>query len=168
MLSRVCLSIQRFVLPCWVGAAVLFVFTSVAEQQSEHFRSSIKNLLALTRFPYYYGFGFLFMLTAIACSAGRWFSGDRSKTTLTVFGLLVVINVLMILDFQFVYQPLSEFMKDLLRPRDAEFTRYHQMSKYINSIEIILCTVAAVLVCREPRAQPIAGQTSPSAGLERH
>ncbi len=151
MLPRICLSVQRFLLPAWVGAAILFVVTSVAEQQFPDFASSIKNQLALIRFPKYYGFGFVFLLTSLACSAGRLAGGVRDKPTVAVFVLLTIANVLMIADFVFVYRPLADIMVDLLRPRDDEFKKYHQISKYVNAVEIVLCLIATILVCREPR-----------------
>ena len=58
----------RFLLAAWVGAAVLFVITSVAEQTSEHFDSLIRDQLATIRFPLYYQFGFACLFGAlIAC-----------------------------------------------------------------------------------------------------
>ena len=149
MLPRICLSMQRFLLSAWVGAAVLFVITSVAEQQFEDFASSIKNQLALIRFPLYYGFGFVVLGTSLLCGAGRIIKGERTSSTVIVFVLPVLANLLMAYDFQFVYRPLADIMVDLLRPRDDEFTKYHQMSKYINAVGILLTMIAAMLVCRE-------------------
>jgi glucan phosphoethanolaminetransferase (alkaline phosphatase superfamily) len=153
MLPRICLSMQRFLLPAWVGAAVLFVVTSVAEQQFEGFASTIKNQLALIRFPLYYAFGFIMLLTSLGCGTARMVKGERSKATVTVFALLLIANVLMIVDFLFIYQPLANIMVDVLRPRDDEFTKYHQMSKYINAVNVFLSAIAAIIVCREPRGQ---------------
>lgn len=152
MLPRICLSMQRFLLPLWVGAAVLFVLTSVAEQRSAWFEPGVKNQLALIRFPYYYAFGLGAMVTALACGGGRLSARRRCRSTLIVFTLLAVVTTLMIVDYLFVYRPLAALMLEPFRERGSDFTIYHQASKYINAIEILLCTVAALVVCREPRS----------------
>lgn len=154
MLARICLSLQRFLLPAWVGAAILFVVTSVAEQQFPDFASSIKNQLALIRFPKYYAFGFVFLVASLVCSVVRLISGVRDKSTIIVFALLAIVNLMMVADFLWVYRPLADIMVDLLRPRDDEFAKYHQISKYMNAVEIVLCIVAAIIVCREKRPVP--------------
>ena len=59
---------QRVLLPFWVGAATLFVVTSVAEQRFDGFSSAMKNQLALIRFPKYYATGFA--AVGLACMAG--------------------------------------------------------------------------------------------------
>lgn len=155
MLSRLCLSTQRFLLSAWVGAAVLFVVTSVAEQQFEGFASSTKNQLAMIRFPKYYAMGFFVLLISLGCSTVRAALGARSKSDVAVLVLLAIANLTMVVDFTTIYRPLHEIMVDLLRPRDDDFQSYHQASKYINSFGILLSVVAAILVCREPaRPEP--------------
>ena len=51
-------SAADWALVAWVGAAILFVVTSVREVQSTDFDSNTKDHLALLRFPAYYLFGF--------------------------------------------------------------------------------------------------------------
>ncbi len=160
MLSRFCLSMQRLLLSAWVGAAGLFVITSVAEQQFPGFESAIKNQLATIRFPKYYAMGFMVVLTSLGCSVVCWLSGARSKADRVVVGLLVLASVTMLVDFVFIYQPLHTMMADLQRPRDTEFQWYHQASKYINSVAILLTLVAAILVCRSAEGAPL--PTTPS------
>lgn len=128
---------------------MLFVFTSVAEQQFEGFASSIKNQLALIRFPLFYVFGFTLLGVSMVCGAARISKGERDKTTLIVFGLLAIANILMALDFLYIYRPLADMMVDLLRPRDDDFSKYHQRSKSINAVGIVLSLIAAMLVCRQ-------------------
>ena len=154
MLSRFCLSMQRFLLSAWIGAAVLFVITSVAEQQFPGFEPEIRNQLATIRFPKYYAMGFVVVLASLGCSVGRLSSGTRSKTDRAVLGLLVLAGVTMLIDFVFIYRPLHAMMIDLQRPRDTEFQWYHQASKYINSFGILLTFVAAILVCRNMDGPP--------------
>ncbi len=147
MLNRVCVFVQRVLLCAWVGAAVLFVITSVAEQQFDGFASSIKNQLAMIRFPKYYVFGSVALLTSLGCSTVRVASGERTRASFSVLLLLFAANVLMLIDFVFIYLPLHEIMVDLLRPRDDDFQWYHNASKYINSVGLLLTAIAAAIVC---------------------
>jgi hypothetical protein len=47
----------RLAISFWVGGAILFVITSVAEQRYPPFDSLIRDQLATIRFPLYYIFG---------------------------------------------------------------------------------------------------------------
>ncbi len=59
----------RLALSFWVGGAVLFVITSVAEQRYSQFDSVIKDQLATIRFPLYYSFGWACLGITLVCSA---------------------------------------------------------------------------------------------------
>ena len=146
-MSRFCLSMQRFLLSAWVGAAVLFVITSVAEQQFDGFDAAMKNRLALIRFPKYYAMGFAVLLASLGGSLVRFAKGNRGKADMVVLAAVGAALLLMLGDFASVYRPLHEIMIDFERARDAEFTRYHQLSKYINATGILLSLVAATAAC---------------------
>ncbi len=148
MLTRTCLAVQRLLLSAWVGAAILFVVTSVAEQKFAGFTGGTKNQLALIRFPRYYVFGFAALAISLLCSIIRLLAGERDRRTQAVFGLLLVAAALIVLDYVLVYSPLADLMTDLHRPRDEVFQRYHQMSKYVNAAGLLLAGAAAVIACR--------------------
>lgn len=160
MFARVCLVLQRLLLSAWVGGAVLFVVTSVAEQQFDGFSAAMKNQLALIRFPKYYAFGFGALILASLGGVVRLVSGSGDRITKVVTGLLLCATVLMAIDYMFIYEPLAEMMRDAERPRDAAFRRYHDASKYINAAGILLALLAAVLVSRHADATrtPASGQ----------
>lgn len=154
MLARVCLFTQRIFLAAWVGAAILFVVTSVAEQQFAGFGPGIRNQLALIRFPRYYAFGFAALGVSLLCGVLRVLSGRRDRLTWVALSLTAAATGLMIADFLWVYRPLAELMTDLNRPRDDTFRQYHQASKYINAVGVLAAGIATGVVCRRHPEPP--------------
>jgi len=57
-MKSVCLTIARFALAAWVGAALIFVVTAIQEVRYPGFDSETKSAVATIRFPTYYVFGF--------------------------------------------------------------------------------------------------------------
>ena len=118
----------------------------------------------MIRFPKYYAMGFAIVLTSMVCSVVRFLSGARTKTDNAVLILLTIASATMLIDYVFIYTPLHGIMVDLERPRDADFQWYHQASKYINSVGILLALIAAILVCRQTNAPlPPSAVTPPDA-----
>ena len=103
------LAALRFVVAAWVGAAILFVITSVAEQTSPNFVARTRDQLATIRFPLYYMFGFaVHGLSLLSATALRLFAPKASKGRATVLLTLVSFSsVLISYDYLNVYQPLQ-------------------------------------------------------------
>ena len=84
-MTRLCLAVARFCPAAWVGAAFLFVATSVTEQVQPSFAPATKDTLALVRFPWYYGVGFaLLSATAVAVPFAGLPRGPRIAAALLV------------------------------------------------------------------------------------
>ncbi len=141
------LTVARFALSAWVGGAVLFVITSVREVIHPGFDSLIKNQLAALRFPPYYLFGFLLIglgivggLVGLRGAAGRW--------RFRLFALTsIVALILMTVDYVTIFQPLYETVTRADGIRDERFQRLHIASTRINTLNVALCVMAAMLVC---------------------
>lgn len=154
-MQRLCLTIARFALAAWIGAAALFVVTSIAEQRSTAFGSDVKNVLAALRFPAYYGFGFVLVgLGLVAGGIGidrhlnrrRWF---------VLVSCLALALLLMIVDYFAIYSPLLAIVTDPSGVRDARFMQLHRWSEQINTIDVTLCAIAAIAICwPEKRLEP--------------
>lgn len=154
-MHKSCLMLARFCLSAWVGAAALFVVNGVQQVMEPEFDSTVKNRLALLRFPTYYVFGFVLVGLSLFCLAMLWRSPliarwRQSLATLLVAGSLGV----MAYDYVQVYKPLEGMVTPPEEAKPAEFQTLHRRSEIVNSVHVGLCLAAAILVCW-PRAHAI-------------
>ena len=146
-MQRLCLTIARFALSAWIGAAALFVCTSISEQLAPTFGSDVKNTLAVIRFPWYYGFGFgLVGIGFVGSVIGVRRTKQRHRWAVVVTSLVLAL-ILMAADYVAIYTPLFEIVTSPTAVRDARFVELHRWSERINSIDILLCLIAALTVC---------------------
>ena len=146
-MQRLCLTFARFALAAWIGAAALFVCTSISEQVSPSFDSDIKNTLAAIRFPWYYGFGFGLVGTGfVGTLIGVRRTHQQCRWTVIIVSLALAL-LLMVFDYVSIYTPLHEIVTSPNSVRDARFVELHRWSERINSIDILLCLTAALAIC---------------------
>ena len=144
-MRALCLTLARLSLAGWVGAAALFVTTSIHEQTCPEFETITKDQLALIRFPDYYTFGFVLVAIAAAtggvglCRTRRFRRASFLVTVLLSLGLMTV-------DYFAVYRPLQSAITPPGQARTDTFRRLHDQSKQINEAHLILSLVAAVIV----------------------
>ncbi len=143
-MHRFCLALARLAASLWVGAALLFVVTSVAEQVYPGFDIKTKNTLALIRFPWYYGAGF--SLLAVAILATR-FARPASRMKMTATAFLLAALGLMSVDYTFVYRPIRATLAEHGAERDAAFQQLHTWSEGLNSVGFLFAFSAAVMLC---------------------
>ena len=142
-MKTVCLLIARLSLAGWIGAAALYVVTSVHEQTSPDIDSPTRDVLAAIRFPDYYAFGFGMTVVGLVCGFIA-----LPKLRRMIFGLLMLCAIgLMVWDYFQVYQPLLALITPPGQPRTEEFTRLHNLSKYVNEADLSLSLIAAMLLC---------------------
>jgi hypothetical protein len=148
LLNACCLTLQRLSLSVWVGAAILFVITSVAEQVAPQFTPVIRDQLATIRFPWYYrmcamclGLGFAASLGVVVTTRGP----RRGAALILVLVLTSVVIVM--LDYHSVYRPLLSEITPPGKPRSPEFVVLHERSRRINVVHVGLAAVAATLAC---------------------
>ena len=155
-MQSLCLMISRFALTVWIGAASLFVVTSVQETMSEHFDTVTKSALAVLRFPSYYAFGFTLLAMSLVCglvarnfrAVGRW----RMCGYLLLVGLALL---LMLIDYFGIYQPLATILAATTEARPSSFESYHKASKYINAVDFGLCLFAALMISWPESKRPV-------------
>jgi hypothetical protein len=152
-MQRLCLTIARFALSAWIGAAVLFVVTAVREATSPAFDSLIKNQLAALRFPPYYLFGFVLVGLGLVCGARGVRRQDHRRRWTLFVGALGLSLGLMLIDYCTVFLPLYEIVSHPEAARDERFSRLHQASTWLNFADVALCSVAAIAVCWPNREQ---------------
>ncbi|MCC7423307.1 MAG: hypothetical protein IT428_23775 [Planctomycetaceae bacterium] len=151
-MSRLCLTLARLFLSLWVGGAILFVVTSIAEQKFPGFSQATKNQLALIRFPWYYRFGFTLLGgTLVAGHFARHHADLAGFARWVVFGLTAASLAVMAIDYHWVYEPLAAIVTPSDRAVSSEFERYHQLSKYVNLAHVGIALVACVILCRPAR-----------------
>lgn len=156
-MQSVCLTLARFALSAWVGAAGLFVITSVREVLSPEFNTTTKDLLVALRFPPYYVAGFsLVSLGLIGTLAARRHPSVSSRRWWIAVVLLVLTLVLMLGDFVWIYRPLAAMLSPPGQVRTDAFADYHHLSEGINTLDVALCFIAALLLCW-PMSSPIPG-----------
>ena len=135
------LVVMRLVLAGWVGAAVLFVITSIAEQIFPGFNSATRDQLATIRFPYYFATGTACCTVALA-SGVLCRSVSRRLTAALV--LTALASVVFALDYWFVYLPLQELIILPGLPRTDQFTYLHNWSRNLNALHLLIVLAAAV------------------------
>jgi len=146
-MQKLSLALARFSLSAWIGAAVLFVVTSVSEQISTQYGSDVKNILAGLRFPWYYLFGFSFVSTGLVTSIFGLSGVQNRRRRAFVAVMLGLTLMLMATDYFYIYSPLHEIVTRPDGVRDARFIELHHWSERINTIDATLCLVAAIAVC---------------------
>ena len=155
-MQRCCLTIARFALSAWIGAATLFVVTSIAEQRSPTIGSAEKNVLAALRFPAYYSFGFVLVGLGLVGGAFGMDCRGRRRSWLTVVGCLTLALILMVVDYVAIYSPLYAIVTDPSGVRDARFIELHRWSEQINTVDVTLCLIAALTACwSEKNCEPL-------------
>jgi len=137
--KRFAIAWARFATSAWVGAATLFVITSVMEVTDPRLESTVRDILVAVRFPSFYATGAALLGTAwLATLVGRrWFTA----------ALLGVTLGLMAADYVAVYQPLVELVTPPGKPRTEAFQTYHRWSEGLNGVELLLSLVAALTLC---------------------
>lgn len=162
-MNRFLWTVLRFSLSAWVGAAILFVVTGVREVTMTDFDAATKNLLAVTRFPAYYAFGFtLVAVAAIASFSLILVDKERRPRKITLLLLSILALIVMYLDHRFIYLPLETMMLDPEGRLQPEFFTYHQRSKYINSFSVGVCLIASfIAACPRPVPAIIDSTTNP-------
>lgn len=145
-MSRLALLVARFASSAWVGAAVLFVINGVQQATSGQFESMTTDQLVLLRFPAYYVMGFSFVGAAWVGAAicGEQLSFRRRGAVLGLLGLALMA---MLFDYLVVYLPLAEMITPPGKARAQGFQTLHQWSKIINSVDVALVLLGALLLC---------------------
>ncbi|QDV50181.1 hypothetical protein [Gimesia fumaroli] len=145
-MSSTCLVLIRFCLSAWVGAAVIFVITGVQDVTFQPFDSLVRDQLITLHFPVYYTIAWILLVGAFLGSLGI-----RAKELISrrranlILGLVVLALTISLIDYFWIYTPLEAMITPPGSPRPAEFRTYHQASKYINSVNILLSLTAAIL-----------------------
>jgi len=137
----------RFVLAVWVGAAILYVITSVAEQVAPEFDSRTRDQLAVLRFPLYYRFGFGCHIAAGLAGLLAWRTAPASRrsTYLVVLSLVIVSGILITADLRLIYQPLEAAITPAGQAHGEEFEKLHTWSKRANMVHVAVMAFAALL-----------------------
>lgn len=151
MLTKIAMTILRISLPVWIGGAVLFVITSVAEQRFSGFDSAMRDQLAAIRFPHYYRFCWATLGSATLASLILLLSSDRRNRTLALISGLITLSLcIAMFDYFAVYQPLLELITPPGKARTQEFSRLHDLSRQVNQLHLILASVAAIIHAAAP------------------
>lgn len=157
-MQSLCLTLARFCLSAWVGAAGLFVVTSIHEQRSPRLDSSTKDVLALLRFPDYYLFGFALVATGLGCAlAARNHPALGRRRAWLAVALIAAALLVMLGDYLFVYRPLAASISPPGAPRTPRFETLHAVSEFINHAHVSLCLAAAILLSwtrKTPAGEP--------------
>ena len=144
---QISLVLLRLLLAAWIGAAVLYVITSVAEQTSSHFDSLTRDELATIRFPLYYCFGIGIHAAGAVFAFVVWVKSalENRRRFLIVFLLVLLSSVLITLDYFLVYLPLQELITPSGQVRSQKFMQLHTLSRQANEVHLTVMLVAAIV-----------------------
>ena len=147
-LFSVSVAALRFLLPAWIGAAVLYVITSVAEQTSSNFDSVIRDQLATVRFPLYYAFGTAIYVASLVFCVTAWRSASTEvrRRAFIVMALMIVSAIIFAVDYFMIYSPLQALIVPAGQVRTQQFVTLHNWSRHVNEVHLTLTLIAAVLV----------------------
>ena len=153
ILNALFLTIARLFLVAWIGGAVLFVITSIAEQRTPEFESNDKDHLAAIRFPLYYMYGATCLSTAIVATGLAIATTPRGnrKKLIAGFTLCVLSAAIAGYDYVAVYLPLQRAITPPGQVRGPDFLSLHQQSEFINGVHISLALLAAIMICLPAR-----------------
>jgi len=142
----------RLLLPAWIGGALLFVVTSVAEQKFPGFDSAIRDQLAAIRFPWYYLYCWLTLgaAAASACIAAFLLPAATRRNTVLVASLTSLSLLIAIADYTFTYQPLIRLITPPGQKRTDDFTTLHNRSRIVNQVHLTIA-MAAVIAASLPQ-----------------
>ena len=145
----------RLAISFWVGGAILFVITSVAEQRYPQFDSMIRDQLATIRFPLYYIFGWGCLGTTLIASliAGMLNKGCLRKRLLACFCLTLISTAIAVVDYKWVYQPLQVLITPPGQARTQQFISLHNQSRRINEVHLTIALIAAIIICLPEKPQ---------------
>ncbi len=145
--SSLAVLLTRLALSFWVGGAVLFVITSVAEQMNPAFDSVVKNQLATIRFPHYYRFGGVCLGVALAASlfATLFGYGTIRRRMIIVFLLSLVSTGIVIFDYTQIYVPLEALLIPPDKAKAPEFTTLHDRSRVVNEVHLSIALIAVLI-----------------------
>ena len=123
----------------------MFVIVGIREVTYGGFDAATKDTLVALRFPAYYLAGATLVGAAWlgTCLATTHVELTSRRRAVALLSLLAVLAV-MALDYRFVYQPLLAMVTPPGVEKDSAFMPYHQASKYVNLLGLILCLVASV------------------------
>lgn len=149
------LTIARLFLVAWIGGAALFVITSIAEQRTPEFDSSIKDRLATVRFPLYYQFGTTCLGASIVATGFAVVTAKRGDRKRLIAGLTLcfVSAGIAAYDYVEVYSPLQKAITPPGQVRGPEFMTLHERSATVNEIHISLALLAAIIICWPNRTE---------------
>ena len=110
--------------------------------------------LVVLRFPAYYVMGFVLVGAAWVGAAicGEQLSFRRRGAALGLFGLALGM---MLFDYLVVYLPLAEMITPPGQARPQGFQTLHQWSKIINSVDVGLVLLGALLLNWPRRVGPV-------------
>ena len=145
-MRNLCLTLSRFAVSAWVGAACLFVLTTLMEVHSPKLDSVTKAELVTLRFPVYYMFAFGLTATAFI-TAVCWSSAVSKLKRWSSLSLLLLILTMTVIDYIWIYKPLEQMTAAVQQARPATFVSLHKASKWINTVQICLSLAAALVIC---------------------
>lgn len=137
----------RFCLSAWVGAAVIFVITGVQDVTFKPFDSVVRDQLISLHFPVYYTIAWVLLVGSFLGGLGiRNKKGiSRRRSNLVICFVAIILSTSLV-DYFWIYCPLEAMITPPGSPRPAEFHTFHQASKYINSLMILISLIAAIIV----------------------
>lgn len=144
-MRNLCISLSRFCIAAWVGAAALFVVTTLKEVRAPQLDSTTKAELAVLRFPGYYQFGFALLILALVLSIA-WPATVSRVRRYSVVALLIAALLVTCADYFIVFQPLLKMTAAVDQARPANFVQYHEASKWLNTVQVTLAAAAALLL----------------------
>jgi fucose 4-O-acetylase-like acetyltransferase len=145
----------RLAISFWVGGAILFVITSVAEQRHPQFDSLIRDQLATIRFPLYYIFGWVCLGTTLIASviAAMLNKDCLRKRLLACCCLALISTAIAVVDYKWVYQPLQVLITPPGQARTQQFVTLHDQSRVINEVHLTIALIAAIVICLPEKSQ---------------
>ena len=147
ILRTASLVFAKLCMSAWVGAGLLFVIVAVRDVTSPSLSSLTKSQLVLLRFPAYYVFGmaiWLLSMVSLLIAFGHQ-TLQKWQWGLTLL-LLGIAGAVLLIDYYYIYIPLAEITRQFDQPRTPRFDYYHKASMWVNTLQLALTLMAAILI----------------------
>ena len=164
VMNSLALVLCRLCLAAYVGAATFFVAIAIRPIRSPLFDSEQKGRLTQMLFPGYYIFGFVLLGTALLAALWISFRADTAQRRRTTLVLLLIGFSLMLIDWWWIYSPLTRMIAAQLDEHTAPpavFRSYHLASMAINAVHMAFCIAAALCACLPEQTHRNSGVPTP-------
>jgi hypothetical protein len=143
-LTRAFFTLSRLCITAWFGVSLFFVSIVIGLRGSPLFSDETKLRHPKVLFPLFYSFEFWLLGMAFVAGLMAYLrTASKLNAERVYLGLIGLALLVAAGDFFSVYVPLKAMLDMSTLP--PEFTTYHVLSRWVNTLGVLLCGAASIL-----------------------